>query len=75
MARHSATLTTDGNGFPGGVKTEFAIGKGRTKKGVEQSGMLEPEDVAAVVLLACTQSPGARIIEVQMRTMAEPLAG
>ncbi len=60
---------------PGGVKTEFAIGKGRTKKGVEQSGMLEPEDVAAVVLLVCTQSPGARIIEVQMRTMAEPLAG
>ena len=59
---------------PGGVKTEFAIGKGRTKKWVEQSGMLEPEDVAAVVLLACTQSPKARIIEVQMRTMAEPLA-
>jgi len=25
-------------------------------------------------LLACTQPPHARIIEVQMRTMAEPLA-
>ncbi|HZL45512.1 MAG TPA: SDR family oxidoreductase [Opitutaceae bacterium] len=59
---------------PGGVKTEFAIGKGRTPKGVEQSGMLEPEDVAGVVLLACTQSPASRIIEVQMRTMAEALA-
>jgi 3-oxoacyl-[acyl-carrier protein] reductase len=59
---------------PGGVKTEFAIGKGRTKKAVEQSGMLEPEDVAAVVLLACAQSPKSRIIEVQMRTMAESLA-
>jgi len=59
---------------PGGVKTEFAIGKGRTEKGVATSGMLEPEDVAAVVLLACTQSPQSRIIEVQMRTMAEPLA-
>jgi len=58
---------------PGGVKTEFAIGKGRTKEGVAQSGMLEPEDVASAVLLACTQSAGARIIEIQMRTMAEGL--
>lgn len=59
---------------PGGVKTEFALERGRTEEGVAQSGMLEPEDVASAVLLACTQSPGARIIEIQMRTMAEPLA-
>lgn len=58
---------------PGGVKTEFALGKGRTEQGVGQSAMLEPEDVAAGVLLACTTSPGARIIEIQMRTMAESL--
>jgi len=38
------------------------------------AGMLDPDDVATVVLLACTQSPNARIIEVRMRTMAEPLA-
>ena len=30
--------------------------------------------VAGAVLLACTQSPGSRIIEIQMRTMAEALA-
>jgi NADP-dependent 3-hydroxy acid dehydrogenase YdfG len=59
---------------PGGVKTEFAIGTGRTKKGVEQSGMLDAADVAGVVLMACTQSPKSRIIEVQIRTMAESLA-
>ena len=59
---------------PGGVKTEFALGKGRTEAGVAASDMLDPEDVAGVVLLACTQSPGSRIIEVQMRTMGEPLA-
>ncbi|HKZ70522.1 MAG TPA: SDR family oxidoreductase [Anaerolineales bacterium] len=59
---------------PGGVKTEFALGKGRTEESVAQSNMLEPEDVASAVLLACTQSPGSRIIEIQMRTMAEPLA-
>jgi len=58
---------------PGGVKTEFALGKGRTEDGVAQSGMLEPEDVAGAVLLACTQSSGSRIIEIQMRTMDEAL--
>jgi NADP-dependent 3-hydroxy acid dehydrogenase YdfG len=58
---------------PGGVKTEFAIGTGRTQECVDQSGMLEAEDVAGAVLLACTQSPGSRIIELQMRTMVEAL--
>jgi 3-oxoacyl-[acyl-carrier protein] reductase len=59
---------------PGGVKTEFALGKGRTESGVAASDMLEPTDVASVVLMACTQSPGSRIIEVQMRTMGESIA-
>jgi NADP-dependent 3-hydroxy acid dehydrogenase YdfG len=58
---------------PGGVKTEFAIGKGRTESGVASSSMLEAEDVAAAVLLACTQSVNSRIIEIQMRTMHEAL--
>ena len=58
---------------PGGVKTEFALGKGRTEQSVAESGMLEPEDVAGAVLLACTQSSNSRIIEVQMRTMNESL--
>jgi 3-oxoacyl-[acyl-carrier protein] reductase len=58
---------------PGGVKTEFALGTGRTEEGVAQSGMLDAEDVAGVILMACTQSPKSRIIEVQMRTMAEGL--
>lgn len=59
---------------PGGVKTEFALGKGRTEESVAESKMLDPEDVAATVLLACTQSARSRIIEIQMRTMDEPLA-
>jgi 3-oxoacyl-[acyl-carrier protein] reductase len=59
---------------PGGVKTEFALGTGRTQEGVASSGMLEPEAVAEAVLLACTQSSGSRIIEIQMRPMSEPLA-
>jgi 3-oxoacyl-[acyl-carrier protein] reductase len=36
--------------------------------------MLDAKDVAGAVLLACTQSPGSRIIEIRMRTMAESLA-
>src|SRR5260370_35580973 len=59
---------------PGGVKTEFALGRGRTEEGVAQSGMLDPEDVAGAVLLACTQPAHSRIIEIQMRPMVEPLA-
>lgn len=58
---------------PGGVKTEFALGTGRTEAGVAASTMLEPDDVARAVVLACTQPVGARIIEIQMRTMSEPL--
>src|SRR2546421_9550378 len=58
---------------PGGVKTEFALGKGRTEEGVAQSGMLDPEDVAEAVLLACIQPAHGRIIEIQMRPMVEPL--
>jgi 3-oxoacyl-[acyl-carrier protein] reductase len=58
---------------PGGVKTEFALGKGRTEESVAASGMLDPEDVAGAILMACTQSPRSRIIEIQMRTMAESL--
>lgn len=58
---------------PGGVKTEFALGTGRTEEAVAKSGMLDASDVAGAVLLACTQSANSRIIEIQMRTMAEAL--
>jgi NADP-dependent 3-hydroxy acid dehydrogenase YdfG len=58
---------------PGGVKTEFAIGKGRTEEGVKDSSMLEAHDVAQAILFACTQSQSSRVIQIQMRTMAETL--
>ena len=58
---------------PGGVKTEFALGRGRTEQSVAESGMLDPEDVAGAVILACTQTSNSRIIEIQMRTMDESL--
>lgn len=58
---------------PGGVKTEFALGTGRTEKSVAESGWLEAEDVAEAILFACTQPKISRIIQIQMRTMAEAL--
>ena len=58
---------------PGGVKTEFALGKGRTEESVEASDMLEAADVAEAILFACTQPKLSRIIQIQMRTMAESL--
>lgn len=60
---------------PGGVKTEFAIGAGRTEEGVAVSGMLEAEDVADAALLMATQRAGSRIMEIRLRPMVEPLAG
>jgi NADP-dependent 3-hydroxy acid dehydrogenase YdfG len=60
---------------PGGVKTEFAIGSGRTEEGVAASGMLDPDEVAEAVFLMATQPGGARITEIRMRPMVEPLAG
>ena len=59
---------------PGGVKTEFALGKGRTEAGVKHSEMLEAEDVAEAVLFACSRPAGSRVIQVRMRTMAEALS-
>jgi 3-oxoacyl-[acyl-carrier protein] reductase len=58
---------------PGGVKTEFALGKGRTDEIIEESNWLEAEDVAQAILFACTQPKMSRIIQIQMRTMAESL--
>jgi len=58
---------------PGGVKTEFAIGKGRTEQEVADSEMLEAIDVANAILFACSQPASARIIQVQIRPMSESI--
>jgi len=60
---------------PGGVKTELAIGTGRTEEGVAASEMLDAEDVAAAAVFMATQPAGARVLEIRMRPMVEPLAG
>lgn len=69
MRKHGVKVTTL---CPGGVKTEFAVGRGRTAEKVAASAMLESEDVAESILLACTQSAKSRIVQLTVRHMGEP---
>jgi NADP-dependent 3-hydroxy acid dehydrogenase YdfG len=57
---------------PGGVKTEFAVGKGRTEEGVKTSYMMEPREVADAIVFACMQPHNARILQMTVRHMGEP---
>jgi NADP-dependent 3-hydroxy acid dehydrogenase YdfG len=57
---------------PGGVKTEFAVGKGRTEEGVKASYMMEPHEVANAIVFACMQPRNARILQMTVRHMGEP---
>lgn len=60
---------------PGGVATDFAMGRGRTPDMPELAGMMEPEDVAAAVLYVLTRPRTHRILEVAFRPMSEALTG
>jgi NADP-dependent 3-hydroxy acid dehydrogenase YdfG len=54
---------------PGGTKTEFALGKGRTEESVRSSHMMDSADVANAILFACTQPPNTRIPQMIVRHM------
>ena len=54
---------------PGGVKTEFALGKGRTDESIRNSPMMEPEEVAEAIVFACMQPANARILQMTLRHM------
>lgn len=60
---------------PGAAITEFAIGHGRTEEEMAASGMLTADDTAEALLYICTQSEHARIMELRIRAMNEPLTG
>ena len=59
------------NVCPGGVATEFAMGRGRTPDMPELQQMMSPEDVADAVLFVLTRSRNHRILEVAFRPMSE----
>jgi NADP-dependent 3-hydroxy acid dehydrogenase YdfG len=63
------------NVCPGGVATDFAMGRGRTPDMPALTGMMTPEDVAAVVLFVISRPRNHRILETAFRPVAEPAWG
>ncbi len=60
---------------PGGVATDFAMGRGRTPDMPELAGMMRPEDVAEAVLWVLTRPRTHRVLEVAFRPVTEPSWG
>jgi NAD(P)-dependent dehydrogenase (short-subunit alcohol dehydrogenase family) len=63
------------NVCPGGVATDFAMGRGRTPDMPALEGMMTPENVAEVVLFVITRPRNHRILETAFRPVAEPAWG
>jgi len=59
------------NVCPGGVATDFAMGRGRTPDMPQLPGMMRPEDVAETVLFVLTRPRTHRILEVAFRPVTE----
>ena len=54
---------------PGGTKTEFAKGRGRTEEWIRDSHMMQPAEVAEAIVFACLQPPNVRIPHMTIRHM------
>ena len=59
------------NVCPGGVATDFAMGRGRTPDMPALAGMMRPEEVAEAVLFVLTRPRTHRILEVAFRPVTE----
>jgi NADP-dependent 3-hydroxy acid dehydrogenase YdfG len=59
------------NVCPGGVATDFAMGKGRRPGMPELDRMMTAEDVAEAVLFVVTRPRNHRILEMAFRHMGE----
>ncbi|HYK96229.1 MAG TPA: SDR family NAD(P)-dependent oxidoreductase [Candidatus Dormibacteraeota bacterium] len=60
---------------PGGVATDFAMGRGRTPDMPQLAGMMEPDDVAEAVRFVLTRPRTHRILEIAFRPVTEPSWG
>ncbi|CAN5623167.1 SDR family NAD(P)-dependent oxidoreductase [soil metagenome] len=56
---------------PGGVATDFAMGRGRTPEMPQLAGMMKPSDVAELVVFVLTRPRNHRILEVALRPATE----
>jgi NADP-dependent 3-hydroxy acid dehydrogenase YdfG len=59
------------NVCPGGVATDFAMGRGRTPDMPELKTMMSPDDVAEVVLFVLTRPRGFRMLDTAFRPVTE----
>jgi len=59
------------NVCPGGVATDFAMGRGRTPEMPQLAGMMRPQDVAEAVLFVVSRPRTHRILEVAFRPVTE----
>ncbi len=59
------------NVCPGGVATDFAMGRGRTPDMPALNGMMTSQDVAEVVTFVLTRPRSHRILETALRPMTE----
>jgi 3-oxoacyl-[acyl-carrier protein] reductase len=56
---------------PGGVATDFAMGRGRTPEMPQLAGMMNPDDVAEAVMFALTRPRNHRVLELAFRPVTE----
>lgn len=60
---------------PGGVRTSFAMGTGRTEDMPALDDMSEASSVADAIVFAAQADPKSRLLMIGMRPMSEPLYG
>jgi NADP-dependent 3-hydroxy acid dehydrogenase YdfG len=63
------------NVAPGGVATDFAMGRGRTPDMPALEHMMEADNVAEAVMFVLTRPRNHRILEVAFRPVSEPSMG
>ncbi|ADV84083.1 SDR family oxidoreductase [Terriglobus saanensis] len=54
---------------PGGIKTEFAVGHGRTEESVAQSRMMDARELAETIVFTCSLPPNLRVPQMTIRHM------
>jgi NADP-dependent 3-hydroxy acid dehydrogenase YdfG len=60
---------------PGGVATEFAMGRGRTPDDPDLAGMMSPEEIADHVIFVITRPRSQRVLETEILPMNEDSLG
>ena len=66
LRRHGIRVTAF---CPGGIKTEFALGRGRTLEQVQISDMMDPTELSETLVFICSLPRNLRVPQVVVRHM------